>query len=404
MSRYRKIDPRIWNDEKFRIFADDSKLAFLFVLTHPQMTAVGAMRGTVAGLAAELGWSEEKMRCALENPISTGMVEIAEQACFLWLPKFLRYNAPESPNVVAGWRQAIQLLPECPLVTVLMTHVEAELAQLGSAFVDSWMHGERPRAGRPSAEVMRQVRERDGDTCRYCETRVSWSDRRGPSGGTYDHVNPRLDSTLDNIVVCCRRCNGKKGLKTPAQAGLKLRPHSKNNRDGSESNLDPTRVQAGNQEQEQEQVTGAVAGDPLGSHASRTASKKPARASNVVPIESDRVVHPIKYLLTVFDQKFTEKFSAPHPQMGAAEAKLAQGILKTYGLDKALIFVEGFFRLNTPWLQEAGYTFRIFNTQLGKLVMHGDNKWLAGLSGKTRANVEACVEAERLLAQAEGGA
>lgn len=124
----------------------------------------------------------------------------------------------------------------------------------------------------------------------------------------------------------------------------------------------------------------------------------------MVPIESDRVVHPIKYLLTVFDQKFTEKFSAPHPQMGAAEAKLAQGILKTYGLDKALIFVEGFFRLNTPWLQEAGYTFRIFNTQLGKLVMHGDNKWLAGLSGKTRANVEACVEAERLLAQAEGGA
>jgi len=111
--------------------------------------------------------------------------------------------------------------------------------------------------------------------------------------------------------------------------------------------------------------------------------------------------HPIKELLAVFDQKFREKFSAPHPPMGGAEAKLAQAMLKTYGSDKVLIFVEGFFRMNSPWLQEAGYTFRVFNSQLGKLVAHGDNKWLASLSGKTRANIEAVAEAGRLLASLE---
>lgn len=35
MASYRKIDPRIWNDERFRVLTDSGKLAFLFVLTHP---------------------------------------------------------------------------------------------------------------------------------------------------------------------------------------------------------------------------------------------------------------------------------------------------------------------------------------------------------------------------------
>lgn len=143
---------------------------------------------------------------------------------------------------------------------------------------------------------------------------------------------------------------------------------------------------------------------PLGSPKTRTEGKPPTvklNGNSPHPVEQDRVVHPIKYLLTVFAEKFHGKFSAPHPPMGAAEAKLAQGIIKTYGLEKALIFVEGFFLLKSAWLLEAGYTFRIFHTQLGKLVMHGDNKFLAGLSGKTRANVEACIEAGRLLEAVE---
>ena len=30
MGRYRKIDPRIWNDEKFSLLSDKAKLLFLF--------------------------------------------------------------------------------------------------------------------------------------------------------------------------------------------------------------------------------------------------------------------------------------------------------------------------------------------------------------------------------------
>jgi hypothetical protein len=54
LGRYRKVDPKIWNDAKFRALTERGKLVFLFLLTHPHMTMVGAMRATLPGLAAEI--------------------------------------------------------------------------------------------------------------------------------------------------------------------------------------------------------------------------------------------------------------------------------------------------------------------------------------------------------------
>ena len=66
---------------------------------------------------------------------------------------------------------------------------------------------------------------RDNYTCQYCGVRNREL--------TIDHVVPRWAGgphTWDNLVACCRRCNLKKGDKTPAQANMKLarkpkRPH-----------------------------------------------------------------------------------------------------------------------------------------------------------------------------------
>lgn len=68
------------------------------------------------------------------------------------------------------------------------------------------------------------VLARDNYTCQYCGSRRDL---------TIDHVLPRWTGgphTWDNLVACCRRCNLKKGDKTPQQAQMKLarrpkRPH-----------------------------------------------------------------------------------------------------------------------------------------------------------------------------------
>jgi len=121
MAKYRKIDPRIWNDAKFRNLGDDGQLAFLFILTHPAMTSLGAMRATPEGLASERKWPAKRFKDAIRDAIALGMVEANEDASFVGVPNFLRYNEPEGPNsVIKAWVGALDLIPECPEKVTLM--------------------------------------------------------------------------------------------------------------------------------------------------------------------------------------------------------------------------------------------------------------------------------------------
>ena len=49
-----------------------------------------------------------------------------------------------------------------------------------------------------------------------------------PSELTLDHVYPRSrggESTWDNLVACCKRCNHRKGSRTPEEAKMHLIRH-----------------------------------------------------------------------------------------------------------------------------------------------------------------------------------
>ncbi len=66
----------------------------------------------------------------------------------------------------------------------------------------------------------RTVLARDQYTCQYCGAQP------GRSELTIDHVIPRSQggqTSWENVVTACRRCNQRKGNRTPAQAGLHLR-------------------------------------------------------------------------------------------------------------------------------------------------------------------------------------
>jgi len=85
-------------------------------------------------------------------------------------------------------------------------------------------------------QLCKQVVARDGERCRYCGDPVDFKNRRGPKGGTYDHIDPHrlkagdpsYGNTLSNLVVACRQCNGRKKDRNPkewvAAGGLPLLP------------------------------------------------------------------------------------------------------------------------------------------------------------------------------------
>ncbi|WP_158614563.1 MULTISPECIES: hypothetical protein [Mesorhizobium] len=53
MSPDRQIDVKMWNDAKFTSLSVEGKLAWVMLLSHPIMAALGAMRATPSGLAAD---------------------------------------------------------------------------------------------------------------------------------------------------------------------------------------------------------------------------------------------------------------------------------------------------------------------------------------------------------------
>lgn len=81
-----------------------------------------------------------------------------------------------------------------------------------------WLH--RTADGRA---LKKAIRVRDGDRCSWCSVEVRWGASRSPDGGTYDHLDPDGPTSLENLVVACNLCNGKKRDLDPVDSGLALR-------------------------------------------------------------------------------------------------------------------------------------------------------------------------------------
>lgn len=95
----------------------------------------------------------------------------------------------------------------------------------------------RKQALKKNRALCEQVVQRDRGRCRYCDIVVNWQDRKSAKGGTYDHVDPNGDNTLENVVVACRRCNGRKKDRTPHEAGMALLPEPGPHAPGSGSEI-----------------------------------------------------------------------------------------------------------------------------------------------------------------------
>ena len=65
----------------------------------------------------------------------------------------------------------------------------------------------------------RNLFARDQNTCQYCGNSHPLSQL------SFDHVQPRSrggQTTWENVVCCCLKCNGRKGDRSPEQVGMTL--------------------------------------------------------------------------------------------------------------------------------------------------------------------------------------
>jgi hypothetical protein len=132
MSRYRKVQVRVWADEKFRRLSPakpNAQTLWLYLLTTPYATSLPGLIGIGEGsLAESLGWRIKSLRNCCDELQKLGMIEVDWSARLIWLPNALRHNWPDNPNVVRGWRNHLDELPDCDLKRKALAAMEKELS------------------------------------------------------------------------------------------------------------------------------------------------------------------------------------------------------------------------------------------------------------------------------------
>ena len=119
MARHRKIDVKMWGDEKFVALSrpkPNAQTLWVFLLTGPQTTAApGLFSAGEAALAEALDWPLPAFRKCFQEISSREMARADWRARVVWIPKAVVYNPAENQNTVKAWRKAIAEIPECAL-------------------------------------------------------------------------------------------------------------------------------------------------------------------------------------------------------------------------------------------------------------------------------------------------
>lgn len=204
MSRYRKIDPRIWDDENFRGLSNDFKIAWLYILTGQSTNQIGLFRLSLPEMGESIGVDTAKARRSVAVLEERGMVVFDSKAKLIWVPKWIYYNEPSGSNQAKGYTEvAKEYLPHnFAKAFILLNHSLASSIPGHKAFLDK----------------KQAILIRDDCRCSYCgEAIASWTEYE------LDHVVPAKTQPGDkyeDLVASCKSCNRKKGGGSAAEFGF----------------------------------------------------------------------------------------------------------------------------------------------------------------------------------------
>jgi hypothetical protein len=116
MMPYRKIEPKLWDDEKIVDLGPITKLVWVYLLTGKHTSSLpGLWTITAAGIAEGLRLPVEDIERSLSDLEAIGRVEIDARLRLMRVPKSPRHNQAANAGVVKSWWNQWRDLPECAL-------------------------------------------------------------------------------------------------------------------------------------------------------------------------------------------------------------------------------------------------------------------------------------------------
>lgn len=140
--RYSKVSRRMWDDERFGELSaakPNGQTLWQRLLTGPELGCVpGLFAAREGGLADALRWPVAALRKCWKEIEDSQMAEADWRAGLVWVPNGIVHNAPQSTNVILGWRLALRELPECSLKHRALQGIREYLAEMGPVWVKAF--------------------------------------------------------------------------------------------------------------------------------------------------------------------------------------------------------------------------------------------------------------------------
>lgn len=142
MSLYRKIEVSMYSDGDFNALSPmqpSGQSLWIYLLTGPHTGPIpGLFVSGPAAMAEALRWSRKAYDRCLAEILEKGMVKIDTDSRLFWVPNAIKYNKPESPNVVLHWANAFMLIPECPLRDEAVASMKVIIEGMGENFLKAF--------------------------------------------------------------------------------------------------------------------------------------------------------------------------------------------------------------------------------------------------------------------------
>jgi len=104
MRDYSKVSPSVWRSRKFTALGDDSdaKLAYHYILSSPHANSAGCYDLPIGYGCADLGWSEDRFRKAIERLSTVGLIAYSEAEKTVLIHNWTTFNPPTNAKHALG--------------------------------------------------------------------------------------------------------------------------------------------------------------------------------------------------------------------------------------------------------------------------------------------------------------
>lgn len=126
MRDYGRVYTKFWVSPDIMSLSDDAKLLALYLLTGQHSNALGCFRLPSGYVAADLGFNPlERVSKGFDELLRIGFVTLGKGDWIL-LPKYLKFNAPENPNV---GKMVVKLFEQIPQGSGLIPYASRAIVE-----------------------------------------------------------------------------------------------------------------------------------------------------------------------------------------------------------------------------------------------------------------------------------